>query len=101
MTIDGIEDATGLLPPGLTVRVMQEHPNVGDGFSPANVQADGTFTVNRIIPGRRYFLRLVTTPPWRQVSGTIDGVDAFGTALDIRGTPRMQALRIRGSVIMP
>ena len=83
MTIDGIEDAAGLLPPGLSVRVMQEQPNVGDGFSPASVQPDGTFVVGRIIPGRRYFLRIVTTPPWRQVSGTIDGADAFGAALEI------------------
>ena len=83
VTIDGIEDAAGLLPPGLSVRVMQEQPNVGDGFSPASVQPDGTFVVGRIIPGRRYFLRIVTTPPWRQVSGTIDGADAFGAALEI------------------
>ncbi|HEX5213926.1 MAG TPA: carboxypeptidase-like regulatory domain-containing protein [Vicinamibacterales bacterium] len=91
VTIDGIEDATGLLPPGLSVRVMQESPSVGDGFSPANVGADGTFTVNRVIPGRRYFLRVVTPPPWRQLSGTIDGADAFGTALEIgRGATSAQ-----------
>ena len=83
VTIDGIEDATGLLPPGLRVQVIQEQPSVGDGFSPASVQPDGTFTVNRIIPGRRYFLRVVTPPPWRQVSGTIDGADAFGAAREI------------------
>jgi len=83
VTIDGIEDATGLLPPGLSVRVMQEQPNVGDGFSPASVQPDGTFVVSRIIPGRRYFLRIVTTQPWRQVSGTIDGADAFSAAREI------------------
>ena len=71
------------LPPGLTVRITPEQLTTGDSVTPALVSADGTFTVARVVPGRRYFLRAVTTPPWRQTAGSIYGEDAFGVALTI------------------
>jgi carboxypeptidase family protein len=71
------------LPAGLTVRITQEQLTPGDAFSPATVQPDGTFVVPRVVPGQRYFLRVLLTPPWRQTAGFIDGEDAFSVALTI------------------
>ena len=71
--IEGIEDATGLLPPKLSVEVRPWPPAVGDGFSPAQVAPDGTFEVMRVVPGRTHEVRVTTTPPWRLVSTTLPG----------------------------
>jgi hypothetical protein len=71
------------LPAGLTVRVTQEQLTPGDAFTPAAVQPDGTFVVSRIVPGQRYFLRVMLTPPWRQTAGSIYGEEAFGLAVMI------------------
>lgn len=71
------------LPAGLTVEIRPDQPTFGDAFSPGIVQADGTFTVPRVIPGQRYIMRVVTTPPWRQIAGTIQGQDAFAAALTL------------------
>ena len=68
------------LPAGLSVRITPEQLTVGDAMTPGTVGADGSFTITRVIPGRRYFMRAVTTPPWRQTAGSISGEDAFGVA---------------------
>jgi hypothetical protein len=80
------------LPPGLTVRITPESLTSGDSFTLATVQPDGAFTVMRVVPGRRYFLRAMLTPPWRQTAGSIYGEDAFGAALTI--TTRASDARI-------
>ena len=68
------------LPAGLSVRITPEQLTAGDGMTPGTVGSDGSFTIARVIPGRRYFMRAVTTPPWRQTAGSISGEDAFGVA---------------------
>jgi len=84
VTMDERAAASGAsLPAGLTVEIRPDQPTFGDSFSPGIVQADGTFTVPRVIPGQRYIMRVVTTPPWRQISGSISGQDAFSVALTI------------------
>jgi hypothetical protein len=78
--------AGATLPAGLTVEVRPEQLTSGDPVMRGTVGPDGTFTVSRVIPGRRYFLRAITTPPWRQTAGAISGEDAFSVALTITGS---------------
>jgi hypothetical protein len=65
------------------VEIRPDLPTVGDSMTPGIVQPDGTFTVARVIPGARYFMRVTVTPPWRQTAGTISGADAFSEPLTI------------------
>jgi carboxypeptidase family protein len=71
------------LPARLSVEIRPDLPTVGDSMTPGIVQPDGTFTVARVIPGARYFMRVTVTPPWRQTAGTISGADAFSEPLTI------------------
>jgi carboxypeptidase family protein len=71
------------LPAHLSVEIRPDLPTAGDSMTPGIVQPDGTFTVARIIPGGRYFMRVTVTPPWRQTAGSISGADAFSVPLTI------------------
>ena len=71
------------LPSGLTVRITPEQLMTGDSVSPGIVQPDGTFVVSRVVPGRRYFVRVTQTPPWRQTAGSVYGQDAFSVPVTI------------------
>jgi carboxypeptidase family protein len=71
------------LPARLSVEIRPDLPTAGDSMTPGIVQPDGIFTVARVIPGGRYFMRVTVTPPWRQTAGTISGADAFSVPLTI------------------
>ena len=84
VTIEAAAAAGGaFLPAGLSVELRPEQLTPGDSVMRPTVGPDGTFVVSRVVPGRRYFLRAITPPPWRQTAGTIAGEDAFGVALTI------------------